>query len=332
MTDLWFDTFNDQIINDHVKAFLSFLEDKEKIAKRVSFDFVKSQENYFVPQLNSYDTLEEIYRNENHTEKLHWLHNIGQHIGYQSEYQKKQPQENVKPKNIKTETFDFSAITRKIQVPKSNQKGKLGFLNSLNQPCSTEEAFKDYTEQLGWKVMRAEVDFWQAMFCLSFWEEIFKGMLQRPNWNWMLLDIPIDLFAGHIFYLYRKRPIDLKYKSIKQHNLFEFINEQIQRVNVSTRLLHNGDRDLLDYSKSQIVQDFLKKISPSMFAKIVYRIAQNPNENRSGVPDFVIWNPQELFMVEVKRIGESIRKNQKIWLEWLLKQNIPTQIVRIQGT
>lgn len=41
---------------------------------------------------------------------------------------------------------------------------------------------------------------------------------------------------------------------------------------------------------SNILPKFLRKINSEIYAKIVYRIAQNPNENRSGVSDFIIWN------------------------------------------
>jgi len=97
-------------------------------------------------------------------------------------------------------------------------------------------------------------------------------------------------------------------------------------------LVYNGDQDLLAYSKSDIVQDFLKRVSSETFAKVVYRIAQNPNENRSGVSDFVIWNDRELRMVEVKKVREKVSKSQILWLSWMTGENIPVEIVRVKGT
>ncbi len=88
---------------------------------------------------------------------------------------------------------------------------------------------------------------------------------------------------------------------------------------------------MASYSKSDIVQDFLKRIDPELFAKIVYRIAQNPNENRAGVPDFVIWNDKELRMSEIKKVREKVRDSQDAWLAWMVSERIPVEIVRVKS-
>ncbi len=293
---------------------------KKKKINAINFEQVKNLKDYMVPRLNSYDVLARIYTDDENEERMRWLQGIGYHIGYINDT-------SITP--VKKESFDYKTITREIEVYKSGQNGKLGFLNSKKDPCSAEEAFKDYTEQEGWCVMRAEVSFWQAMFCLSFWDEIFEGMGSPYKGR----DIPRDLFQGKIFYLSRKQAIDRRYKQIKKHSsLFAFINEQIESAEGTwTRLLYNGNQDMLAYSKSSIVQEFIGRISHEIFAKIVYRIAQNPSENRSGVPDFVIWNDQECIMLEIKKLREQIKESQKLWLSWMVNENIPVEIVRIKG-
>ena len=176
--------------------------------------------------------------------------------------------------------------------------------------------------------MRAEVSFWQSMFCLSFWDEVFEGM-GSPSKD---QDIPHDLFQSVNFYLNRQQAIDSRYEQLKKINLSEFINQQIKRAEGSwTRLIYDGNQDMLTYSKSVVVQEFFNRISPDTFAKIVYRIAQNPNENRSGVPDFVIWNDQELIIIEVKKLREQVRESQKLWLSWMVEEQIPVGIARIKA-
>ncbi|MDC9700630.1 MAG: hypothetical protein PSN37_00050 [Alphaproteobacteria bacterium] len=69
---------------------------------------------------------------------------------------------------------------------------------------------------------------------------------------------------------------------------------------------------MLTYAKSDIVKDFVQRIDPGFYAKIVCRIAQPPNDNRSDVPDFVIWNDHELRMVKVKRFREQVRESETI--------------------
>jgi len=292
---------------------------KEKKLAAISFDRVKKLKNYMVPRLNSYDVLSAIYESDGDAEQLQWLQNIGAKIGYIDGVA-------IEPSEEKA-AFDHKAITREIEVSKSGQKGKLAFLDSKGEACSTESAFKDHAEQQGWHVMRAEVSFWQAMFCLSFWDEVFEGMGEPSQGQ----DIPPDLFRGEDFYLNRQQAIDGRYEQIRSINLSDFINKQIKRSEGTwTRLIYNGDQDMLAYAKSEIVQDFLQRIDSDIFAKIVYRIAQNPNENRSGVSDFIIWNDDALIMVEVKKVREKIRESQQNWLSWMVDENIPAEIVRVK--
>lgn len=306
-------------IDQRVEFFGDPYLKQEKLAE-ISFERVKKLDEYTVPKLDSYDVLSNIYAEERNQERLQWLQGIADYIGYINNVP-------AAPQDTKA-AFDYKTITREIEVPKSGQKGKLAFLNSKGEPCSTEDAFKDDVEQKGWRVMWAEVSFWQAMFCLVFWDEIFERM-ESPSRG---QDIPYDLFQGKHFYLNRQKAIDSRYEQIKQINLPAFINQQINRAEGSwTRLIYNGDQDMLAYSKSAIVQEFVSRISSDTFAEIVYRIAQNPAENRSGVFDFVIWNDHELKMVEVKRVREKIRESQMLWLSWMIEKKIPAEIVQVKG-
>lgn len=293
---------------------------KEKSLQAINFKQVKNLKSYMVPRLNSYDVLRGIYEIDGNAKQLQWLQRIGSRIGYIDDVILTPQEEKL--------SFDHKAITRQIEVPKSGQKGKLAFLNSKGKPCSTEAAFKDHAEQQGWRVMRAEVSFWQAMFCLSFWDEIFEGMGPPSKRQ----DIPHDLFRGEDFYLNRQQAIDNRHDQIKSSNLPDFINQKIKMSEGAwTRLMFNGNEDMLAYAKSDIVQEFAKKIDPETYAKIVYRIAQNPSENRSGLSDFVIWNDEELRMVEVKKVREQIRESQVSWLSWMVGENVLAEIVRVKG-
>ena len=292
---------------------------KEKKLAAISFARVKKLKNYMVPRLNSYDVLSAIYESDGDAEQLQWLQNIGAKIGYIDGVAIEPPEEKA--------AFDHKAITREIEVSKSGQKGKLAFLDSKGEACSTESAFKDHAEQQDWHVMRAEVSFWQAMFCLAFWDEVFEGMGSPSQGH----DIPHDLFRGEDFYFNRQQAIDSRYEKIRSINLYVFINHHIKKSEGTwTRLIYNGDQDMLAYAKSKLVQDFLQKIDSDTFAKIVYRIAKNPNENRSGVSDFIIWNDDELRMIEVKKVREQVRESQLNWLSWLVDENIHVEIVRVK--
>ena len=228
----------------------------------------------------------------------------------------------VLPQNIQK-------ITTTISAPLSGEKGKLYFICSSGQKCSTEEAVKDYYQNKGYKVMQGEVTFWQGMFALAFYDEIFS--INKYPYS----DIPSDMFSPN-FYPNRKEGIDKKYEYLKSANLHEYINKQLKAHDeTNTRLLTDSAIDksanCIDFFKTPIVQEFLTKIKPQTFAKIVYRIAQNVGENRAGAPDFVIWNNKTMIFVEVKREKETLRDGQIVWLEFLIKNNIPCLVTRAKG-
>ena len=177
--------------------------------------------------------------------------------------------------------------------------------------------------------MRAEVNFWQAMFALCFFDEIFSINTNSLN------DIPLDLFHNDLFYKARKQIIDEKYNLLKTVKLLDYVNEQIiLNGNFKTRLFRYNfptyKADFIEYFKTPIVQDFLSFIDNKLFADIIYRIAQNPNDNRAGLPDFIIWNDEKFEFIEVKRMNEQLREAQINWIKFLLDKNIPIYIVRVK--
>ena len=307
--------------------FHKYVRGKGIVAREYTFEDVKNHKNYFLPRLSSFDILWELYDQENNEQGLSWLRSIARNIKYEIP-DAKDDEVKIKEESDHLEDNYIDQITSNIEVPKSGKKGKYAFLNSKNEECSTEEAYADIVLNHGHSVMRAEVSFWQGMFCLSFWEEIFPKLNDPMDIN----DIPIDLFQGADFYSARKRAIDQKAQYISQQNLLEFINKQIAKSETRwTRLLHEGNIDLTEYFRSEIVQSFLKRIDSEIFSKIVYRIARNPNENRAGIADFVVWNEDILKMVEVKRAREKIRDAQLHWVEWMRSEQIPIEIVRVKG-
>jgi|JI10StandDraft_1071094.scaffolds.fasta_scaffold02162_23 hypothetical protein len=319
------DLYEDFLKEFHAYHYNSFNSNGDFITEKYTFDDVKTLKEYLVPRLLSFDILWEIYEGDENQEKLAWLSSINSRI----EYRKFESQSVLSSQKSEPTSADvIDNISTIIEVKKSGDKGKRAFLNSKGELCSTEEAYKDCMENKGFHVMRAEVSFWQAMFCFSFWEEIFQGM-DAPELG---SDIPEDMFQGSHFYTNRKNGIDRKFEYIKNHDLKEFINKQKSKYRMHwTRLVYNGDQDMASYFDTKIVQIFLDRIDADIFSRIIYRISQNPNENRSGVSDFVVWNDEILKMVEVKTVREKIRDSQVSWIQWMDSEGIPIEIVRIKG-
>lgn len=230
-----------------------------------------------------------------------------------------------------TRESTYSISTETIEVRKSEQKGKDAFLDSLGRPISIEEAAQDCFHEQGFKTVRGEVQFWQAMFGLAFWEEIFDGT-GTPN---AMNDIPSDLFFGASFYEARKARIEEKAAFIALSNVGQFIAAQLHRHGNSwTRIVFDYPRGDFSYRQtlqSPEVAEFLSVISPANFARIVRRIALNPTENRAGLPDYMIWKGRDVVFIEVKGLREKIRDSQSAWLRWMKAEGIAAKVVRVKG-
>ncbi|WCL54402.1 VRR-NUC domain-containing protein [Gimibacter soli] len=304
------------------KAFDIYDPNRDRKIARMTLEKVQALPSYEVPRLSLYETLKGVLEGENDREGLARLHHLGARIRYEDGAEVAMAAPDV------TESLSIDDITTMIEVKASGEKGKLAFLRKDGTPCSTEDAFADHMEADGWKVMRAEVSFWQAMFCLTFWDEIFTGM-GTPQHG---ADIPIDLFRDETFYRAREQSIDQKFANLSSANLKVFINRQIGKTRGAwTRLLFDGDEDLLRYARSSIVQEFLEIFPAPLFAKIVYRIATNPNQNRAGLPDFIVWKEDTMKFVETKKVREQLREAQFEWLQWLSDENVPIEICRVKA-
>lgn len=222
---------------------------------------------------------------------------------------------------------DIIKHTETIYAQRTGEVGKTYFYCKRGNKCSTEQVVREYYKDKNYSVMRAECIFWQGMFALAFYDEIFS--VNKYDYN----DIPTDMFSKR-FYDNRKTGIENKTKLIQKTDLRQFINSQITKNEpFNTRLLYpieiEGYINPVEYFKSPIVQEFLDRVDNKTFGKIVYKIAKYPGGNFRGTPDYIVWNEKELIFVEVKREKEKLREDQISWAEFLINNNIPYKVARV---
>ena len=228
------------------------------------------------------------------------------------------------------ENFSYETNAKTISAKVTSEKGKKYFYCRNNRKCSTEDVVNEYYEKKGYKVIKAGLPFWQTMFGYGYFEEIFSGNMNSIN------DLPLDFFKGRSFYESRKLIIDKKYKYLLSANLKTFINQQITEYSdYKCRILSNDAPDTTyiksSYFSKPLFQSFLAHVDNKMFAKITYRIAQNPSNNRAGLPDFVVWNEKEMKLVEAKRENEKISPKQLAWLNFFIDNNIPFEVIYVSS-
>lgn len=227
------------------------------------------------------------------------------------------------PKNIIKNTVMISAR-------KTGEVGKNYFYCKSDNKCSTEQVVREYYKNNGYKVMRAEYNFWQGIFILIFLDELYPTEFYKSQGNH-------TIFTSEYFFKHRYDNLVLENKINKNTNIYKFINSQLQKhenglyIRELDEWKFEGYKNPSEYFKSDIVQEFLKRIDNKTFSLVINRILQDKKNNMVGTPDYIIWNKKELIFVEVKRKNEKLSTEQIQWGEFLIKNKIPYKIVRVVG-
>ena len=234
-------------------------------------------------------------------------------------------------KELATTGGKLEIETETIEAPLSVINGKRAFLNTSGKECSTEEFAVDYLLNQGWQAIYTEVRFWEAVFALALWEEIFESPSSFDKIN----DIPTDLFSGSVFFKSRQDKIEKKLNLLASAKMGDYLRIQLRQYGKYwTRILYGfpkGDFSYGEFLKSDSVYEFLQLFPTSQCLMIVSRLAQDFNKNRSGLPDLVAWKAGQYQFVEVKKVKEGVRPGQTAWLSWLSESKIPCKIIRVKG-
>lgn len=312
-----FDEYND----DDVKQISETEEEKPLQYNELMVDEYRGKVYNLVKARIGQENCTFLHPHHDNSEFIDKLQNIQNQIPLNTSFLTEQEIE------AKLKSLDFSDITKFIEAKKSGEKGKNYFLNEENQPCSTEEIAKEYYNSQGYIVVRAELDFWQMLFCLLFFEEIYC-----KHWD-IISDIPYDYFNG-CFYFMRADLINKKLEKIKNCDRLKYfiISQYNDFGKFPSRLLYPDGKtfgaDILESDAITILFDYIPN---NDIVKIFSRYVQYPSEYRSGMPDLIIFNENGYKLVEVKRLKEKIRYEQTEWISYMQENNIPTEILRVKG-
>ncbi len=218
--------------------------------------------------------------------------------------------------------------TTKITAPATGELGKNYFYCANGKKCSTEQVAREYYKNGGYKVMRAEYSFWKGMFVLAFLDELYPQTLNEE---------PKDKFFDKEKNDIAQEELNKKLKLIKCANIQTFINAQIAKHEKSSYIRWldeweiEGYKNPTEYFKSPVVQEFLTRVDYKTFYKIMKYILKMDDKNPVGAPDYIIWNNKEMIFVEVKRKSETLKPAQMKWGEFLIKNKIPYELLRVQA-
>lgn len=188
-----------------------------------------------------------------------------------------------------------------------------------------EDQAMNYYRGLGFSGFYSENSIWTALFGLVFWDIVFmplKGVFFNPFQRG-----PADLFTP-----------DFKAKREKE------IAQIIERIKTEEgwkdRVIHTYEKKYLTanflvswnrISKKQI-QDLVQNVPDTHICLILTRMAGNLSDFTSGFPDLLLFYPEEYVykLIEVKGPGDQLRPNQKRWLRFFEKNDIPYSVVKVR--
>lgn len=191
-------------------------------------------------------------------------------------------------------------------------------------PYFVEEFALNYYKKEGYKGIISANNYWWTVTALLFWDVIYaklEGVYSELAGEFpsKMQDMPYDLFSDE-FYQKRKPIIDNRIKSLESSDLASKLKSSYsQNHGKPCRFVENWDR----FTESELVEP-LTFLESKIVIRILERILKNFNENRSGIPDLIIYKENDFKFVEVKSERDRISSNQRVWAEFLsetLRQN-----------
>ncbi|WP_086479336.1 VRR-NUC domain-containing protein [Oceanospirillum sanctuarii] len=219
-------------------------------------------------------------------------------------------------------------VARKLNKSvKSSKKVRLTEKHLIMQPYpnrSVEPVLVDHLAEQGEIAFHVESRLINGLFSLLFWPALFEPV------------------PGAFFNPFQSGPADL-YRE-------DFYQDRQQRMDeIFHRLTHSDDykEDILScYQQKQgisctlmhwpVLNETLIKLSleliPAKHLEALFRhLLLDLRHHRKGLPDLVVFNPDEKTyrFVEVKAPGDRLQDHQRLWLEQMLRDGIPAEVVYV---
>ncbi|CAI2371364.1 unnamed protein product [Moneuplotes crassus] len=212
---------------------------------------------------------------------------------------------------------------RYLKCPRAtgNNGENLGtiYLNHTNGKIYRVEdlALYYYCNKEGYYGIHSENGFGITLFGLFMWEQIFDntvpGVFQSPYQF-----APLD-YGSNEFYFNREEKILKRLKKIKEMTPEE-LRDEIEILWETHKYKHNCaiSWDSISFSKEKL-KDIIPCMGGDILAKIVKKYCYDYKNWNHGMPDLLLWNPEEkkIKFSEVKSEFDKLSEVQKGWLEYL---------------
>jgi hypothetical protein len=223
---------------------------------------------------------------------------------------------------------------KSIEFERSDNSSIKAEYHIEGQKYITEEAVLKYYKKNGFDGLWTENGYWLILLSLFFWDEIFakvdgavtvstNGLTKSLYTDNDFFDshfeffiktngMPSDLFDSS-FFEHRRELIINRYKYLVNTNLQQELEKQYKlHVNKYCRLVNNWER----YTISELLAP-LKYLSNQTVLRILFKILIYPSKFRSGLPDLLVYNNEQIRFIEVKSEKDKLSCRQIGWLAFL---------------
>ena len=204
-------------------------------------------------------------------------------------------------------------------------------LRSAGEAIPLDEAFVGSPEQglidnfarQGITAIHCENVIWRALFCLTFWPELYEHELSGLGNEFSRLPKPIkenifyDIFAANI----EKRLASFS----SNHDLYTWLLKQ-------TTAHYGKPNGFIAWYESLFdeLSLLVKYASIDALCAHLRAMAKNYKGLKDGYPDLICVKGADLFCVEVKAPGDSLRRNQLVTMNQLLKAGFDVSIKKVE--
>lgn len=227
-------------------------------------------------------------------------------------------------------------------------KGKVKYKVENKELFAEETAIYHYNQN-GYNAIWSENEYWWEILGLLFWDVIFARVTgavlvsvrgisevlyagsdqfnQYFDSTIKMNGMPADFFSID-FYKNRESLIKNRIKELTNADLSIVIEESYKNnYGKNFRMIESWDKFSIDQLLISV-----EKIDNIILLKILERILKNISENRSGLPDLIVYNSSKFFMAEVKSEKDKLSDNQSDWHSFLNTLGIKVQLCLINHT
>lgn len=191
-----------------------------------------------------------------------------------------------------------------------------------------DEAYRDGAERpairhfqaQGWEAWHTENHFWNALFGLTFWDELQgPGVRAHSEFDRRPVSLTDGTFATQNSPAIARK-LSLLGTPAAPHLILSTFTRHFGQPNGVFRW---READL------PVLIAFLDAAPPAAVRTILSRIARDPRANSTGFPDLLLIRGNSLRFVEIKSEGDQIRRHQLVQLQALREAGFEVGITRV---